>query len=108
MAELAGGAAAPLVVEAESGDDGPVITVAGDLDISSVDQLKSVVSGLVAERPRALTFDLQELRFMDSAGIAVLLGALAQVETVRLRNPSRAVRRVLELTGLTDVFAIEP
>ena len=46
-------------------------------------------------------FDLAGLRFMDSAGIAVLLGATKRVERVSLREPSPTVRRVVELTGLT-------
>ena len=107
MAELEHGAAEPLIVETEVDEDGPVVKVSGDLDIASVEQLKSVVSSIVEERPSRLTFDLSRLRFMDSAGIAVLLGAVSQVETVRLRGVSHAVRRLLELTGLTDVFAIE-
>jgi anti-anti-sigma factor len=107
MAELEHGTAAPLVVEAQDGGGGPVVKVSGDLDISSVEKLKSVVGELIRERPRALTFELSELRFMDSAGIAVLLGAVSQVETVRLRSPSPAVRRLLELTGLTGILAIE-
>lgn len=107
MAELEHDAPAPLAVEAEQGGGEAVVKLAGDLDISSVEQLRSVVAELVAERPRALVFDMRELRFMDSAGIAVLLGAVSQVESVRLLSPSRAVRRVLELTGLTDVLAIE-
>ena len=41
---------------------------------------------------------------MDSAGIAVLLGATRRVPAVRLREPSPAVRRVLEMTGLTTVL----
>ncbi len=107
MAELEHGSAAPLVVESHEGGGGPVVKVSGDLDISSVEKLKSVVGELVQQRPQLITFELSELRFMDSAGIAVLLGAVSQVETVRLRAPSPAVRRLLELTGLTDVLAIE-
>jgi anti-anti-sigma factor len=44
---------------------------------------------------------------MDSAGIAVLIGAAAKLQHVRLRNPSPAVRRVVEITGLSDVLPIE-
>jgi hypothetical protein len=32
----------------------------------------------------------------------------AKVQTVQLRKPSDAVRRVIELTGLTGVLPIEP
>jgi anti-anti-sigma factor len=109
MAELDDNAGAQLRVETDSDPAGqPVIRVAGDLDISSVDGLRSAVEAATTSRPERLTFDLAALRFMDSAGIAVLLGAAKDVATVRLRSPSQAVRRVVELTGLTDVLVVEP
>jgi anti-anti-sigma factor len=86
----------------------PIIRVAGDLDISSVDGLRSAVAEATAQRPERLTFDLAALRFMDSAGIAVLLGAAKEVSSVRLHSPTLAVRRVVELTGLSDVLVVEP
>ncbi len=100
---------APLEVEKRpDAPGGPVIAVSGDLDISSVEQLRSAVSEMAERRPEELTFEMSGLRFMDSAGIAVLLGAAGQVSTVRLRNPTTAVRRVIELTGLTEVLKVEP
>jgi anti-anti-sigma factor len=44
---------------------------------------------------------------MDSAGIAVLLGAATKLKEVQVRDPSPAVRRVIEITGLSDVLSIE-
>jgi anti-anti-sigma factor len=85
-----------------------VIAVSGDLDISSVERLRSAVADAAANGPDELTFEMSGLRFMDSAGIAVLLGAAGSVPTVRLRNPTKAVRRVIELTGLTEVLEVEP
>lgn len=101
-------ASAPLGVDTRREAPGrPVIAVSGDLDISSVERLRSVVNEVAAGKPEELTFDMSELRFMDSAGIAVLLGAAGSVQTVRLRNPTKAVRRVIELTGLTQILEIE-
>jgi anti-sigma B factor antagonist len=110
MAELEhSDSTAPLGVETRTGEPGgPVIAVSGDLDISSVGQLRGAVDSVAASRPEELTFDMSDLRFMDSAGIAVLLGAAGRVPTVRLRNPNTAVRRVIELTGLTEVLKVEP
>ena len=87
---------------------GPVIEVSGDLDISSVERLRSAVADAAAAHPEEITFEMGGLRFMDSAGIAVLLGAAGKVPSVRLRNPTTAVRRVIELTGLTGVLKVEP
>ncbi len=100
---------APLGVETrQDAPGGPVIAVSGDLDISSVEQLRNAVSEVSEAHPDELTFEMSGLRFMDSAGIAVLLGAAGSVPSVRLCNPTRAVRRVIELTGLTEVLKVEP
>jgi anti-anti-sigma factor len=109
MAELEDNPGAQLGVETQSDPSGtPVIAVSGDLDISSVERLRDAVTAAAADHPQALTFEMSRLRFMDSAGISVLLGAAKSVPTVRLRNPTPAVRRVIELTGLTGVLTLEP
>ena len=109
MAELEDNpGSAPLGVETRTeAGSGPVIAVSGDLDISSVERLREAVEEVAARRPEELTFDMSRLRFMDSAGIAVLLFAASSVPSVRLRNPTKAVRRVIELTGLTEVLELE-
>jgi anti-sigma B factor antagonist len=108
MAELDDPRPLALVVETSSTADGaPLIRVGGDLDIASVNELKAAVATALAEHPRTLTFELSGLRFMDSAGIAVLLDAVSRVETVRLQSPTVAVSRVIELTGLTGLLTVE-
>jgi anti-sigma B factor antagonist len=108
MAELDSERAAEVVIDTRFDPAGvPIVTVSGDLDISNAGRLERAVASITAERPERLIFDLSGLRFMDSAGIAVLLDAARKVNAVRLRDPSPAVRRVVELTGLTDVLSIE-
>jgi anti-sigma B factor antagonist len=90
-------------------DRGGVATVAvsGDVDIANADALKAAVASVAADMPERLVFDLSELRFIDSAGIAVLLFATECGAPVAVLNPSPAVRRIVELTGLTAVLKIE-
>jgi anti-anti-sigma factor len=108
MADLDDGPVAEAAVDVRTDPSGvPIISVSGDLDISNADRLGAKVAEVAARRPPRLVFDLGRLRFMDSAGIAVLLVAAEKVEAVHVRNPTRAVRRVLELTGLTQVLTIE-
>jgi anti-sigma B factor antagonist len=85
----------------------PLITVSGELDVSNADELKEAVTAAIARNSERVVFDLRELQFMDSAGIAVLLFASERASVV-LREPSQVVRRVVELTGLDQVLAIEP
>lgn len=108
MAELEGEADAEVVVETRTDQAGAtIVSLSGELDSANADALDASLASLTHERSAQLIFDLSALRFMDSAGIAVLLGVAAKVAAVRLRDPSPAVRRVLELTGLTDVLRIE-
>jgi anti-anti-sigma factor len=109
MAQLDGDRAAEAAIKTLSDPTGnPIVRVSGDLDISNADALEATVTSIAAARPGRLVFDLSALRFIDSAGITVLLGATAKVKDVRLRRPSPAVRRVVELTGLAEVLPIEP
>jgi anti-sigma B factor antagonist len=108
MAELDSERSAEVAIDARFDPAGAVlVTVSGDLDISNAGTLEQAVASITAERPERVVFDLSGLRFMDSAGIAVWPECAGKVKTVRLRDPSPAVRRVVELTGLTDVLSIE-
>jgi anti-sigma B factor antagonist len=85
----------------------PIVSVSGELDSSNAASLEAAVAPVAAAHTERLVFDLSALRFMDSAGIAVLVGVAAKVKAVQLREPSDAVRRVIELTGLTGVLPVE-
>ena len=85
-----------------------VVILSGELDSSNAASLQERLASIPPQPTQRLTFDLTGLRFMDSAGIAVLIGAVTKAGSVSLRNPSPIIRRVLETTGLFDVFSIEP
>lgn len=107
MADLDEATPAPLSFDVRrEGEGAHVVSLAGELDSSNVDTLAAPIAALLAERPERLIFDLGELRFMDSAGIAVLVHAAAEVGPVEVRDPSPIVRRVIEVTGLTNVLRI--
>jgi anti-sigma B factor antagonist len=84
-----------------------VVILSGELDSSNAASLQERVASIPPQPTRRLIFDLTDLRFMDSAGIAVLIGAATIASSVSLRNPSPIIRRVLEATGLSSMFPIE-
>jgi stage II sporulation protein AA (anti-sigma F factor antagonist) len=109
VGELAGDRAAQVLIDTRIDPTGvPLITLTGELDSSNIASLEATIASVADERPERIVFELGGLRFMDSAGISVLIGAAAKVPSVRLRDPSPAVRRVIELTGLSGVLPIEP
>ena len=83
--------------------DGVVrVVVRGELDLSTAPELDAaLVAPEIAGTPVRL--DLSEMGFMDSSGLAVLIGARrrAQEEGLDLTvsGPNEHVRRLLDLTG---------
>jgi anti-anti-sigma factor len=89
-------------------DGQTILTVTGEIDLSTVKTLQNVADTIIADGPARLVVDLSDVTFMDSSGIALLLGIANRVQDMELRNPSPTIRRVVELTGLAETFAITP
>jgi anti-anti-sigma factor len=106
---LEGDRPAQAVIDTRSdpSNGGPVIAVSGEIDMSNVEELEATVASIAGKHPNRVVFELSGLSFMDSAGVAVLLNVARSIDVV-LRNPSPAVRRVVELSGLTEILSIEP
>ena len=102
--------AGPAGTELEiSDDDGtPVIRLAGELDMTSADDVRAAIDGVLRRAPARVVFETSGLQFMDSSGIALLLSVAQQVPEVELRAPSPIVRRLIELTGLEETLRITP
>jgi anti-anti-sigma factor len=81
----------------------PIVVLSGEIDMTNAGSLSAAVASITATPPSRLTFDLTGLRFIDSAGLAVLVAAAATT-TVTVRNPSEIVRSVIEATGLSTVL----
>ena len=105
MVELNSEGGARGTVETRHGDNGTAyVTLGGELDISNARALQAVIDPIIEGKPATLVFELGNLLFMDSSGIAVLLNAASRVDRVELREPSPIIRRVLEATGVAEVL----
>ena len=99
---------APIAVTGVVGVDGAmVVSIAGELDMSNVDVVRRQVDHLIVAAPTSIVFDLAELTFMDSSGIAFLVQVAAQVKEISLRHVPGLIQRVLEATGVTELLAVE-
>ena len=63
-----------LTIEARHERGYPIVTVAGEIDIATATRLRERLSELAASG-RPLVADLDQVRFIDSAGLAALIGA---------------------------------
>ena len=86
-----------------------VVHVAGEVDIETSPILRAAILPVFEQPvPHTVIFDLGGVGFIDSAGLAVLISVARDGRSVRLRNPPAVFIRVLEATGLSQDFPIEP
>lgn len=86
-----------------------VVRLRGELDLSSVTELENRLAPVLARVDlRTVVFDLAELTFIDSSGLAVLVKTAGAGKQVRLRRPSALVQEVIAVTGLDGVLPAEP
>ncbi|MGI8983333.1 MAG: STAS domain-containing protein [Acidimicrobiales bacterium] len=82
----------------------------GELDMATAPQLRDELARLAANGATRVTVDLGGLGFIDSTGLTVLISGLkrlrAQGGELALRGPTPGTRKVLEITGLAEVFPI--
>jgi anti-anti-sigma factor len=104
--ELMQASGAEAIVEFQDDSGTPIIKIAGEVDMSNAALVREAVDLVIAHDPERVVFDLGELQFMDSSGLAMLLGFAERIAVVELRRPLPLIRRIIELTGLSSAFVI--
>jgi anti-sigma B factor antagonist len=89
-----------------------IVKVQGEVDVATSPRLRSELHALLEQGARTIVLDLGAMSFIDSSGLGVLVGVLKRLkdqqgDTIVLRDLQEPVRRVFEITGLTELFRIE-
>ncbi|HLU43355.1 MAG TPA: STAS domain-containing protein [Microthrixaceae bacterium] len=92
----------------EVNDD--VISLSGDLDAHTAPRLDEAVNDLVRAGKQRIVLEMSEVGFVDSSGLRSMIRAHNEGgdRDVVIQSPSNATMRLLEITGMTDHFVIEP
>jgi anti-anti-sigma factor len=112
LQEMKGLAGEPDVAGHDVGSDksASVVWAAGEIDISTVPRVWACL-GVALERRRPVVLDLELVSFMDASAIPLLVEAQRRSTELGtsfiVRRPSRAVLRVLTITGLVDLVDID-
>jgi anti-anti-sigma factor len=93
---------------ASDGDGAPLVRIAGELDMTNVEELGAAVAPVLEARPERLVVDLSGLGFADSSAIALFVRWANAVEQVELRQPSLLLRRVISRMGLAERLRMTP
>jgi len=89
------------------------IDLSGEIDFTNSTTVGGAVRDSVAQaQPRTVRVDLSGVTFLDSSGIGVLVIAhkatVAAGATYQVTGPNPEVYEQLRLTGLVDLFGIDP
>ena len=85
-----------------------VLTVSGEIDIATAPSLRERLHSLLAEGKRQIVVDLDDVGFLDSTALGVLVGVLKRARSedgeVRIVCTQPRVRKVFEITRLDSAF----
>ncbi|MEV7068138.1 STAS domain-containing protein [Streptomyces collinus] len=101
----------PLSVEVEvPREDVALITVDGYLDVDTATEFQAHLANQLHHGRRHFLLDLSSVPFMDSSGMNIILRVYQETRktegSVHVISPAPAVRRILDLTGVSITVPI--
>ena len=97
--------ATPLELSTRPGADGiPVVTVAGEIDMSNADRLRDALGLAAAAAADGGSFvvDLTGVEYLDSAGVHALFEHAARIRLIA----GPLLEPVLTISGLSDITSV--
>lgn len=99
-----------LTLTERTSPDHHVIEVAGEIDVYTAPKLREAVVGVIDAGHTTLVIDIENVAFLDSTGLGVLVGALKRVRaeggSLDIICTSERLMRIFEITGLDKVFGL--
>jgi anti-sigma B factor antagonist len=87
-----------------------VLSITGEIDIATVDELEGSVNGAVGGGAAELWIDLSETTFMDSSGVHLMIETRRRLAELNRRLaiicPPGPIRRVLDLAGASGILPL--
>ena len=94
-----------------SGDGAATVRVNGEVDMATAPQLRMLLDQLVDGGAHRIVLDCSALAFLDSSGIGVLVATrnrMGEDGQLVLDAAPAHVRKVLDITGVTEHLSIQP
>ena len=89
-----------------------VFTPEGPIDLHVSPEMRASLRALIDEKPQRLVVDLSQVPYVDSSGIAVLIGAMQSLEleggVFLLAGAQETVQTILESAKLDKYFRMFP
>jgi anti-sigma B factor antagonist len=99
-----------LEIAIDRSDEGCVLTLSGEVDLYTAPNLKQAIVDSVDDGCTSLVIDLEQVSFIDSSGLGVLISGLRRVKehggTLRLVCTKDGILKIFRITGLDKVFPV--
>lgn len=99
-----------LRLEVTEHDDVALLRVLGEVDVSTAPRLRQQLVELAVSGHDRVVVDLDSVELLDSTGLGVLVSGLKRFRTLggdlRVVCAQPRIRKVFEITGLTEVFGL--
>ena len=99
-----------LTLSTHEADGTTVVAVGGEIDVYTAPRLRDKFTELVAAGSYDIIVDMQNVEFLDSTGLGVLVGGLKKVRahdgSLDLVCTQDRLLKIFRITGLAKVFVI--
>ena len=99
-------------IDVERHGGATVVVARGEVDVATAPALRVAVDEALDRAPDDVVVDLRGVTFIDSTGLGVLIGArrrsLDAGGRFRVLVTEPRILKVFEITGLADLFTIDP
>ena len=87
------------------------VDLLGEVDIYTANELKDELNIAIEERPKNLVINMQNLDYIDSTGLGILIGVVKRLKQkqgdIYIVNTKPNVRKIFTITGLDKIFKVE-
>lgn len=88
-----------------------LIMLEGEIDIYTANNLKEVLTSIFVKNISDIKFDFNELTYLDSTGLGVLIWALKKIKksekNIIIKNAKPNILKLLKITGLDKIFIVD-
>jgi len=88
-----------------------IVKIDGEVDIYNAPQLKEQLIKLLDDRKANVILQCEDLKYIDSTGLGVLISALKRVKDyngdITIMGLKPYIRKIFSITGLDKIFTIE-
>lgn len=92
------------------GDAAQGIEINGEIDVYTSPKVKEIINELIEKGNYQLVINLEGVRYIDSTGLGVLIGALKKVRekngAINLVCNNPQIKKIFNITGLVKIFGI--